>query len=570
MLPTSDYSRNRRPFRWWLAAGSLASILAVFLVVNGLNGDTPPEGPPAEQAESPQAVQLPHYPISGYFIYSAPSDARNQKKLEEIKSVGGDTVITFGSVLSPATLATLPTDCKINGENCGEVIGSKLKIGRYFTFSDGGQWGKPALQCPNDRLVEVPGRTYTVMVFPSNNGGCTAKDGVYDLVVAGGSPSTAADPTISVASAATKLNMRFYAGLPAPAKRTDFEYLPDLSYQNTLQLFTERFLRYQADVNDVAGLAGFYHHFEMPVTDNSFFDPVVSLYAMQNKAIHRVLPDRSAIVSPYIESRRSSAAITPADARRGARKLAGTASGLQLSIAIQDGMGTGKGAAYRATEAGGKVDSFAASIVGRGTWGSKYAAPNSEYFDAAAEGVKGTQAELWANLEGMAPATEANPCEQSLRGQTTIDRVDRQLQQMGSTRKIISFMWDPYFTCSGTNQPLREDLQQGLATPLITDISSDVVNGGAVKVTGFNLEGISYALEFIDKKGDKHRTTGQPAVVKASFGREQGLNPQLQSVTIDLGKAAPPTDTAYQISVSNERGSSTETVHPTPAKAAVG
>jgi hypothetical protein len=91
-----------------------------------------------------------------------------------------------------------------------------------------------------------------------------------------------------------------------------------------------------------------------------------------------------------------------------------------------------------------------------------------------------------------------------------------------------------------------------------------------VEVTGFNLEGGSYALEWTDKNGDKQRITGQPAATQSFFGAEQGLNPLLQSMTIDFGKAAPPADAAYEISVSNERGSSTETVHPTPAKATDG
>ena len=155
----------------------------------------------------------------------------------------------------------------------------------------------------NDRNVTNNGQSYSVLVLPKIGQGCTSSDGKYDVVVVGGGSSSAVDPSRSLADAATKLGMKFYAGMPAPAKRADLPYLPDVSYQGTLALFTERFLSYQAAANDVPGLAGFYHHTEMPLTDSSTFDSVLALYTSQNRAIHRIFPARQAIVSPYIDAR---------------------------------------------------------------------------------------------------------------------------------------------------------------------------------------------------------------------------------------------------------------------------
>ncbi|MFI2565638.1 hypothetical protein [Paenarthrobacter sp. NPDC018779] len=506
-------------------------------------------------------AELPKYPISGYFVSSSATDAKNLQKLQEIKAAGGDTVITFGTSVVPIAPDLLPEDCKINGENCATVAGSGIKINRYFTYSDGGQWGKAALKCPRDRYVENQGKSYTIMVFPSNDTGCTAKDGTYDIIVAGGSPLSATDRTVSLASAATKLGLKFYAGMPAPAKRTDFEYLPDTSFLNTFTAFTDRFLRYQAQANNADGLTGFYHHLEMPVTDNPFFEPVLSLYKMQNQAIHRILPGRSAIVSPYIEARKDSANITPENARNGIRKIAQTSGGLHLSIAIQDGMGTGKGAAYSAAEAGSRVDEFAASIVGNGTWAGKYVAPNRDYFRAAAQGIVGTGADLWANMEGMAPATKDNPCNKSLRGQTTADRIGRQLQQLGSAQKIISYMWDPYFTCKGANPPLRDTLLTGLGSPLVTDSSYDAATG-ELRVEGFNLSGSSYTFELTSNGGAERRISGEPTRIDASSGEPQTRNPRLESITITTNLKKQTTEDSYAVSVSNKWGTSSDTGRP--------
>lgn len=512
-----------------------------------------PQKSPTPPSATPEA--LPQHPLSGYFIYANTSASANREKLTDINRLGGDTVITFGTLLRPASRESLPQDCLIEGTNCADVAARSLKVNRYFTYSDGAQWSGSALGCPRDRSLTSNGKGFAVLVLPTDSQGCDSPSGNYDVVVTGGSKTAEPDPTQTLAAAATELKMQFYAGLPAPVKRTDLEYLPDLSYTQTLNLFTERFLRFQAEKNDVPGMAGFYHHVEMPLSSSPFFDPILSLYTLQNQAIHKLLPSRSAVISPYIESRKSTSFVTPADAGLAIRNIAGTSAGLKLNIAIQDGMGTGKGAAYLDSEAKNPVDPYAATIVGNGTWQEKYAAPNQDYFHEAAVGVKGTNAVLWANLEGMAPATDKNVCSNSLRGQTTLERIQRQLQQMEPATKVISFMWDPYFTCKGTGTPLMEQMASGFRTPVVTSAAVDR-SSDRLTITGFNIAGGQTTLKGTSKDGQPREwTTASPDTHKNSV-KAPDVNPQLETLDVDLKAVDFATGSSLKVDLTNQWGAS--------------
>ncbi|BCW49568.1 DUF4434 domain-containing protein [Arthrobacter sp. StoSoilB13] len=514
--------------------------------------DQQPSAAP-KQSPAARAPKAASYPIGGYFVFASPSSSRNTQKLSEIKTAGADTVITFGTALAPATLATLPKECVIDGVNCAKAAAGTLEVNRYFTYSDGSVWSSQAVKCPQDRRITSQGKAFLVLVLPAQGTGCTSTNGKYDVVVAGGGAAGGMDPAASLALAATKLGMKFYAGLPLPVKRTDTAYLPDVSYQGTLTLFTERFLQYQAATNNVKGLAGFYHSTEMPVTDGHTFDPILDLYRMQNQAIHRILPARGAIVSPYLDARVSAFSISLTEARKGIRRIAQTASGLVLNIAIQDGMGTGKGGAFQSNEANSAVDRYAESIVGKGSWSSKYVAPIRDYFLAAAAGISGTGAVLWANLEGMAPATASNPCGDSLRGQSSKARIDRQLQQLSNAQKIISFMWDSYYTCVGTGVPLKAQVESGIATPIITDATFDAATG-QVRITGFNLSGGNAQVKWTTKGGQRLVKTVKPTSTNTAYGVQSGMNPELEMILVNVGKTTLAAGRYYTVNVTNQWG----------------
>lgn len=508
-----------------------------------------PAGVPASAAENPV------YPVSGFFVKASTSDSVNTQKLQTIKAVGADTVITFGSRLTPSTLAGVPADCQLGGVNCVQAALMGVVLNRVFTYADSNPWGAPAVQCPRDRSITNNNKLFTVLVLPTTGSGCYAWNNRYDVVVVSGGNAPGGNATGSLARAATAQGMNFYAGMPIPANRADLGYLPDLSYQDTFRLFTDRYLQYHAAANNVAGLTGFYLPTEMPLSDAAIFDSVLTVYRIQNQAIRWFLPTRAAVVSPYIDARTAAPGrITPAQAQVAARNIALTASGLRLNIAVQDGMGTGKGGAFFGNEANAAVDQYAAAIVGGGSWGSKYLAPNRDYFQAAAAGVAGTGATLWANMEGMAPANGTNPCDANLRGQTTKGRIDRQLQQMSNApSKIISFMWDTYYTCTGTGVPLVRQLQDGKATPIVTNSSFDTASGSLL-VTGFNLSGATIELRWTTATGLMQSKTVAASSYNPWFGQERGLNPALQRIYANVGGTSLGWGKYYMVKVTNTWG----------------
>jgi hypothetical protein len=503
---------------------------------------------PADAA--PFTTPAPAFPISGYFIRAGGSNALNADKLDRIKAAGGDSILTPGARLKPAGWAELPADCKIGSVNCGQAATLGVRVNRVFTYSDGNQWGTKALACPRDQSIAANGKLFTILVVPADVSGCDSSDNSYDVIVISGGTTKAASATVSLAKAATKRKMRLYAGLPIPVMRNDVPYLPDLSYQNTFAQFTDRYLRYQKAVSNVAGLAGFYLAVEMPLSAG--FDSVLTTYRIQNEAIHRIMPTRAAVVSPYLDARVAAGGRTPlAGVADAVRTIALTASGVNLSIAVQDGMGTGKGGAYFGNEDGTAVDAPASTIVGEGTWGTKYLASTRDYFQAAAAGVAGTTATLWANVEGMAPATGSNACDTNLRGQTTLARLDRQLQQVGNApQKLISFMWDTYYTCVGTGTPLEQQLRSGKATPVITD-STFTAGTGAVAITGYNLYGAKVQVNWTDAAGQRLSKVVATDYFDGSFGARRGQNPRLQTVMANVGETNLSPDDYYTISVTN-------------------
>lgn len=538
--------------KFWSAAAALSLSVAGVGVV----------GSPA-QAAAPN-----NYPLSGFFISALPNDQANLDKLKAIKEVGGDTVITFGSQLKPASIDgsgkvvsngavnTTYNDCLINGAPCAQAVTAGIKVNRVFTFGNGSHFGGSAIKCARDKNIESKGKLYTLLVIPTIDNGCASSNNAYDLVMVYSGRVTDADPALSVAKAATTLGMKYYAGMPAPIKRTDYGWLPDMSYSATLGKFTERFMMFHASKDNVAGLAGFYHHTEMPVARYGF-DSILDVYRMQNAAIKKYLPTRGAVVSPYIDARVTAAGrMTPADTKVAANNIANTASGIKLNIAIQDGMGTSKGGAYMGNEASLNVDKYTAAYMGAGTWGSKYLAPTGDYYRAAKEGVAGTGASLWANIEGMAPsnADTANACNNSLRGQTTKTRLDRQIQQLGeTTTKNISFMWDDYYTCVVNGRTLAQDLKARSNEPILSD-SSIVPSNGEIKVSGYNLAGAKVTIKYADRNGVVQQKTATNYRVDTAYGRNSGKESRMEAAYFNVGVYNVRPGSYYMINVTNGDG----------------
>ncbi|WP_114906261.1 hypothetical protein [Ornithinimicrobium murale] len=550
--------------RWSLPRAALALVLALALLPALALLGTPGTAHAAPAA----------HPISGFFVAAASTDADNARTLDQVQQVGGDTVVTFGTTLRTGSLDSRDrirtggqvdpafTACRLQGKQCATVAAERHEINRVFTFANHSRFTGAALQCPQDRTFTSKGQRFTLLLIPTEGEGCTSADGTYDLIAIHGGPAQAPDRTTSLLRAADRAGVQVYVGMPSVQKRSDVAWLPDLSYQRTFGAFTDRFLKYHRSVGQTAALAGFYHHTEMPVAGTpSVWRPVLDLYALQNRAIARVFPDTTALVSPYLDNRRSA---NPgldreelmARTTTGARAIAGTAHGVPLAIAVQDGMGTGKGGAFLSNEAGSEVDPRTAAFVGEKTWDAAYLMPVSDSFSAARKGLQDTGATLWSNVEGMAPHGEnGNACGSGQeRGQSTKDRLDRQVQSLGRyTAKNISFMWTPFYTCRVDGTSLAQTIRRLGATPVITNAAL-LPERDVLWLAGYNLAGSTATVKYVDTEGRVHQATAKVSVFSPDYGRREGLDAGMQSAGYPVEFVAPQEGKIFIVSVTNPDG----------------
>ncbi|WP_256840446.1 hypothetical protein [Ornithinimicrobium faecis] len=554
------------------AALIVALALVAVPALAGLTAPTPAQAAPADAA--PAAPPGIAHPISGFFVSPGTTDAENAETLRQIQEAGGDTVITFGSTLRSGSLDAKDrirtgdeldpafASCLIGGKPCAATMRQLGTIDQVFTFANHSHLARGALRCPQDRALSSKGQRFTLLLIPTQGTGCTSENGKYDLVAIHGGPATAADRTTSLLRAADQAGVTAYIGMPSVQKRADVPWLPDLSYQHTFAQFTDRFLREHKSRGTTAALAGFYHHTEMPVAgDPDVWQPVLDLYRLQNQAIARVFPGKSALVSPYLDNRRSANEGLSADqlasrTQAGARAIAQTASGVPLTVALQDGMGTGKGGAFHINQATAPVDGPAAKLVGGGTWGQNYLLSVSESFSAARAGLEGTGATLWANVEGMTPQDTpgAQGCGTGERGQTTKNRLDQQVQAVGRfTAKNISFMWDPFYTCQVGGAMLADALTTHGSAPVVTNAAL-APDRNVLWLAGYNLAGSSVRVKYVDTRGKVHQATSPVSVFSDDYGQRTGLDAGLESADYQVHLAAPQEGKIFIVWVTGQDG----------------
>lgn len=543
-----------------------AATLVAALLVPGLLGGTP------VVAEETDAQPAPSRPLSGFFVSAGSTDEDNAAMLDQIRAVGGDTVVTFGSTLRTGSLdarhrvrtdgAIDPafTRCQIDGSPCAQVATRGVTVNRVFTFANHSHLTVGAVRCDLDRTFTSGGQRYTLLLIPTQGTGCDSANGRYDLIAIHGGAEGAVDRTTSLLRTAEQAGVQVYVGMPSAQKRDDVAWLPDLSYRDTLRKFTHRFLRYHQAKDQNAALSGFYHHTEMPVAGGEVWQPVLDLYAMQNASIARVFPGRAALVSPYLDNRRSSnpgvsAEQLAARTQAGARRIAGTAGDVPLALALQDGMGTGKGGSYLVNDAGSPVDAATAQLVGEQTWESAFVMPVSDSFSAARRGLEGTGAALWANVEGMTPESGEAGCGTAERGQTTKNRLDQQVQGVGRyTAKNISYRWDPYFTCpAGGTSTLAQALTRHAQAPVVTNASLDE-DRDLLWVSGYNLAGSTARVKYVDEAGQVRSAAAKVGVFSDDYGQRTGLDAGLQSADYPVDLVSPQEGKTFIVWVTGADG----------------
>lgn len=404
--------------------------------------------------------------IGGFFVYSSTNTQVTNQMLDGIKATGADTVITFGSRLRPVTVknhtpqATGFTSCVENGKGCLSALYKKHKVNKVFTYEDKEPWSGRALVCSGERMVAADnGDKFTVLVLGRNSNCSKAADLVVIKHPASGKATT------ELVKGAQKRGMKVILGLPAPIASSKIGWLPDMSYRDTLQRFTNRFLhRTKKDYGAPKTIAGFYHHTEMPLVVSNSWNSVRTLYAMQNKSIKKHFPGKIGLISPFIDARRNSVSPTPLkEVAAATRKLANTANGVHIIIAPQDGQGTGKVGAYSHGQRNNKVDAPSAAVAGKGTYAQRYYGSTGDYMREVVKGTRGNGVTAWVNIELMTATTTGAPqCKGASlgRGKADISRVKRQVKiaAVPGVRKTIGFMWQPYATC-GAN-PISAGLQR--------------------------------------------------------------------------------------------------------------
>lgn len=373
-------SRARRAPRVLLA---LASAAATVVPLALPAGPAPAASTPVELVS--QTLDRPggRGGISAYFVLPARTVAANTDLL---RAMGADA-ITFGSRLRPARAGQLPPQVTA-------LVGTR----RAYFYSAPVQWARAARHS-SDRTVRVAGVTYTLIQAPN-----------HSVVIT----RSGADAVAALIKAGNRLHARTIIGLPAPAAGAPGgpAWMPNTTYLPVLTSFTGRFVRNA----HLLGADGYYQHVEMPATNTPVWKPVRTLYKRQNAAVNKVAPGALMLLSPYLESRRSKASFTPAQAAAGVRMLLAGASGTRLVIAPQDGLGVGS---TRLSQDGRR------NLV---------RAPLQSYLSAM-RAVAGER--LWVNAELMRPAPNGG------RLPTTRHRVSQQLWTHAHYgTRTIAFMWD--------------------------------------------------------------------------------------------------------------------------------
>lgn len=309
--------------------------------------------------------------MTANFVFAHNSTEKNASM---IRKMGADPV-TFGYRVKPAKKSAYPKSVR-------NAIGSK----RVYSYATGIQWVSGLSRV--DKKVD----------------GFTIVDVGHNSVVV---VRNDIDPQKRLVEAGKQTGARVFLGMPAPQQKS---YLPDLSYKGVVDNFVRKYVKnYRA-----VGATGYYHHIEMPISGGSVWNGTRGLYASHNKIIAREHPGATAIIAPYLESRKAKSGASPAQSAAGAKKLMRTAHGARLFIAPQDGLGTDTTAL--------RVDKS-----------KRHVGTTEDHFKAMRSAVGG---KLWATTEAMRPAGSG-------RKPTSAHRVGQQLSAVRPyTQGSIGFMWN--------------------------------------------------------------------------------------------------------------------------------
>lgn len=385
----SNKPSRTRSARMRIVLGIVATVLVGFIlnfaVTNNKSAEQDSDSGPAQS--EPELICRADGQFVAGFMSPQVDDADTDAMLERMNT----DAVTFGGRIVPATEDDYPKEVV-------EAVGER----QLYEYSVPMNWQGLDLDS-SDTIVAVGDTEYgiiqagndSVVITESVNGG---------------------DAFHSLTRVSEERGNNAYIGLPVPQMRTTGEtWLPDNSDADVVDGFAEKFV----DAYHQRGAEGYYLAMEMPLTDESHWDPVTDYYSRQTQIIDDVAEGATVLISPYLEGREDRETITPDTAAQGYQKLLDLNNGTRILVSPQDGLGVDT----TALEADESAE-------------HKYTA--EDYFKALHE-VEPEH--LYVTVEAMRPGGGSSDSRES----TSRDRVEEQLDATEPyVNGAIGFQWaDP-------------------------------------------------------------------------------------------------------------------------------
>ncbi|MFC4111529.1 DUF4434 domain-containing protein [Nonomuraea zeae] len=462
------------------------------------------------------------YAVTGYWITPKSNPCTWRSQLEEIHSVGGNTIIRIGYGLQfrtvsddgqilakDGTVDPLYKPCEEDGLTCSEAALRDLReanpgnrIGRTYVYRTDESFGKDLFRCAGmERSIEVGNRIYYRLITQadgSDDATCdfSRKAASYDMILVAGS---ATDSLSKLLDLADQFGMQVFPALPLAPRDSKTPIRAEKRHLGTLTTLTRRILQdYGVRFAERASLGGVYQPFEVQMADTLASNPTLEVYADQHTIVEQEL-GKPILISPYLDARKRVAfGQTPKQVAAAFKALAKTGVGI---IAPQDSRGTGKVGLFWPDERDSEVDERLRPVVGESTYETAYHGSTRDYYREMAAAREemvqaGYQVQLWANVEAFEPSGKEPCAPQGTRGKTDKKRLDQAVTMAGRyVQKIVSYMWSDFMTCGqpSLEKEITSDWQRPIAVDAIRR-ARDVQDG--LEVRGYNLKDGTVTVEW--------------------------------------------------------------------------
>jgi hypothetical protein len=453
-------------------------------------------------------------------MYSRSTATEWDAALGAFKAQGGESILAFGAAPLRVNASTVHADprlseCVVGRVHCLDSVTQTLAlhgvaVGEMLVLTATTQYAPAALTpcagmgvgelhlAPFDNATRMS--EFWVTVLPralSSSAAAHANPGLDNLVAANCTltPGSTADIAIVVlpdARCTPSPKDEIKARVDAGARNGVKLYLPmitlpprpgspwavdELAMPGFLQLVTREVrdlgLRFRGEAN--GGISGLYQSHEMVLSGTAFWLEQYAFYDRTARAVHAVDASLKVVLSPYWIVNKADPSNQSFEST-----IQGVAALSRIDIDVvapQEGRGTGKCAVFTAAEATARISVVDPNLarypnVNSGaTFTEQFWASTTELYAASRRAVDAANklrssdrpVALWMNLEAF-EATSINPCDSSTReDRTNGTRVRRSWQLVQETAHVdslISFMWDPFFTCVpvGYTESLHQQL----------------------------------------------------------------------------------------------------------------